>query len=65
MGKYVKYVRTAAPFNADELQAKFDEIVSKGMEIIHYEERKQEPDRFYVTIVCGVINEGQKALLNG
>jgi hypothetical protein len=65
MGKYVKYVRIAAPFTAEELQAKFDEIITKGMEIVHYEERKQEPDRFYVTIVCGVINEGEKSLLKG
>jgi len=65
MGKYVKYVRIAAPLNAEELQAKFDEIITKGMEIVHYEEKKQEPDRFYVTIVCGVINEGEKSLLKG
>ena len=30
--------------------------VEEGMEIIFYEERKQETDRFYVTIVCGVLN---------
>ena len=63
MGKYVKYERTAAPYSAEELQKKFDEIVTMGMDIIHYEEKKQETDRFYVTIVCGVINEGEKQLL--
>ncbi len=65
MGKYIRYVRTAAPYSAEELQNKFNEIIAEGMEIVHYEEKKQETDRFYVTIVCGVINEGEKALLKG
>ena len=65
MGKYVRYERSAAPYNAAELQIRLNEIVASGMEIVHYEEKKQEPDRFYVTIVCGVINEGKKQILGG
>lgn len=65
MGKYVRYERTAAPYSAEELQKKFDTIIEEGMEIIFYEERKQETDRFYVTIVCGIINKGEKQILGG
>jgi hypothetical protein len=63
MGKYVKYIRFAAPLSAEELQKKFDELIKEGLEIVHYEEKKQETDRFYVTIICGKINEGEKQLL--
>ena len=65
MGLYIKYTRIAAPFNSEELQKKFDEITAEGLEIIHYEERKQETDRFYVTMVLGRINEGNKEILKG
>ena len=67
MKRYSKYERFAAPLNSEEVQKKLDEIIAQGKEIVHYEEKKQETNRFYITMILGtlVVPEGEKQQLNG
>ena len=66
MGRYSKYQRFAAPLSAEQLQEKLDKITEEGLEIIHYEEKKQETNRFYVTMILGAVIDTSKTaqLLN-
>ena len=46
----------------EELHKKFEELTSNGFEIVHYEEKKQEPDRFYVTMILGTLSEATEVV---
>lgn len=62
MGLYSKYTRIAGAFSNEELHKKFEELTSNGFEIVHYEEKKQEPDRFYVTMILGTLSEATEVV---
>lgn len=60
MGKFIKYIRIEGVYNAEMLQEKLDSLIKEGLEIIYYTEKKQDNDKFYVVMICGKINIGNK-----
>lgn len=60
MGKFIKYKRIEGVYNAEMLQEKLDSLIKEGLEIIYYTEKKQDNDKFYVVMICGKINIGNK-----
>lgn len=60
MGKYIKYKRFEGVYNTKMLQDKLDSLIKEGLDIIHYYEKKQDNDKFYVVMICGKINIGNK-----
>lgn len=43
MEAYIKYERFEKEIQQDQLQEFFDELITKGWQIIHYQEKRKEP----------------------
>jgi hypothetical protein len=67
--KYIKYVRIVKTFNKNqEIKDFFDSLVEDGIEVIHYNEKNNNPtgspadNHINITIFGGVINKGKQVL---
>jgi hypothetical protein len=63
MSQYVRYERIQSIFDEDMLREKLKIIVENGWDIIHYDEKIKDENKFQVLILCGVPNKGKKKIL--
>ena len=63
LNNYIKYKRFVKELNGDEaIQQFFDELITDGWNIIHYEERIKTVTTMELIVVCGKYNQNKMIL---